>query len=159
LLKPSFPTSQGALFRCALGLVPHPVQYTFVRIMEGYWGVSEWAQRARFFLMKRNWERLARMREEVNHLDCSIDDLDRYAEKATGQSLAKIEEERQYLSSRSMELKRLTTNFPDSRPDIMPTRLGNVLRFYERGAGRPYDIDAFTVMLVLSRVAPSAAWW
>lgn len=42
-----------------------------------------------------------------------------------------------------------------SGEDIMPTRLGNVLRYYERKAGAPYGLDAVRVMPYLSRVAPS----
>ena len=38
---------------------------------------------------------------------------------------------------------------------MMPTRLGNVLRYYERKAGAPYGLDAVQVMPYLSRIASS----
>jgi hypothetical protein len=56
--------------------------------------------------------------------------------------------------SRRDEADRLTDAQPDKPDLIMPTRLGNVLRFYEMAAGAPYGLDAIKVMPYLARVAP-----
>jgi hypothetical protein len=54
--------------------------------------------------------------------------------------------------SKRDEAARQLSELP-SPGEIMPTRLGNVLRFYERRVGVPYGLDAVRAMPYVSRVA------
>jgi hypothetical protein len=54
----------------------------------------------------------------------------------------------------SEESQRLSAGYPRDEDDIMPTRLGNVLRRHERLAGSEYGLDAITVVRHVALVAP-----
>jgi len=62
------------------------------------------------------------------------------------------------LISERDEANRLADGYPEGYPgagdDIMPTRLGNVLRRYERLAGSQYKLDAVSVIRHVALVAP-----
>ncbi len=62
------------------------------------------------------------------------------------------------LLSERDEADRLADGYPDKYPEardeIMPTRLGNVLRRYERLAGFQYNLDAVRVIRHIALVAP-----
>ena len=110
-----------------LGLVIHPIQFALVQFFEGYWGTTRIAQ---FFRTQRilRYQRLCddlynksvESSEEVT--DLQQRDVDSPARLA-------------YLISRGGEAARILGNFPSGRDEIMPTRLGNMLRRYESQAG------------------------
>lgn len=54
------------------------------------------------------------------------------------------------------EADRFLTRHPDELADLMPTRLGNVLRRHERLAGAPYGLEAITAAPFLAQVAPES---
>jgi hypothetical protein len=54
----------------------------------------------------------------------------------------------------SEESRRLAAAYPKNEGDVMPTRLGNVLRRHERLAGSQYGLDAVTVIRHVALVAP-----
>jgi hypothetical protein len=58
------------------------------------------------------------------------------------------------LLSKRDESHRLAGGYPEEDDDIMPTRLGNVLRRYERLAGYQYKLDAVRVVRHIAFVAP-----
>lgn len=169
------------LISIVLGVVVHPIQFALVQFFEGYWGTSKWAQRARavrilhhcdryqFFFFGPGLTASMKLKE-------ADDQARQAAEKArTAKSHKKAEkaaraEERATLelecrvSQRSIadESRRLAAGYP--RPNVvgtheeydnmMPTRLGNALRKYERQAGSQYGLDAVSVIQQIAFVAP-----
>lgn len=127
-----------------LGLALHPLQFAFVQFFEGYWGTGPIAQRARSVRIWWHWRRLRALRIQSNYQNY------RLTEPANDEDLRK----RIDIVSLSHEGKRLSAGQPVVIDQMMPTRLGNVLRYYESAAGAPYQLDAIGVMPYLARVAP-----
>lgn len=140
----------------ALGVITHPIQYALVQFFEGYWGVGRLARRARA-------ARIMRYRRRVAYLEFGVgDEMERVLSKR--RHLGKRDEiERLSVED---ERARLRAGFPvewerdEDQPDqdqceIMPTRLGNVLRKYERLAGAPYGLDAVSVLPHIALLAPA----
>ncbi len=78
--------------------------------------------------------------------------------------LAQLDQEvRVYRLSMAEEISRLSARYPPANivgmhaeyDNIMPTRLGNALRKYERQAGSQYGLDAVSVIQHVSFVAPT----
>jgi hypothetical protein len=59
------------------------------------------------------------------------------------------------LISQRAEALRIRDYFPRGTDDIMPTRLGNMLRRYESQAGRQYGMDALEVVPHVLLIAPA----
>jgi len=97
----------------ALGIAVHPLQFSIIQFLEGYWGSNAAARMARAVRIRRH-------RKRVSSLTCK-------------------EEE-------DAEARRLLEQYPEDPEDIMPTRLGNVLRRYETLAGRQYELNVLTVL-------------
>ena len=137
------------LLIAALGtaLILHPLQFVMVRVLEGYWGPGPVAARLSGIWMA--W---------YKHRHMAVQERNAFAVLALQRGADELAERhpvRYYtLVSQRNEAIRLQAELP-SADQIMPTRLGNVLRFYERSAGAPYGLDAVRVMPYLSRVAPS----
>ena len=55
---------------------------------------------------------------------------------------------------RALEAARLSAKYPDVEADVMPTRLGNVLRRFESAAGQQYRLPIMSVAPHLALVAP-----
>lgn len=132
----------------AVAVALHPLQFAMVQFLEGYWGVSALAQRVRSLRMK--------------HYSQRITDLTRLMSKASEALLRRPEREadpdldtRLALVSRIGETGRLLQNQPLGPDDVMPTRLGMILRHFELSAGAPFGLDAIQVMPYLARVARS----
>jgi hypothetical protein len=126
-----------------LGLVLHPLQFAMVQFLEGYWGTGASAQRARSARMWRHWQRLVALRTRSGYYRYQLSQLPEDENPR----------ERINIASKWTEADRLSSNQPDKPDLIMPTRLGNVLRYYESAAGAPYNLDAVYVMPYLARVA------
>jgi hypothetical protein len=129
-----------------VGLVLHPLQFALVQLLEGYWGASNLAEWARSVRMNHHWER-------VNSLmfknSLGVRELKRRGSPDDDTELAA----RLHLVSRIAETGRLMQGQPITPDEMMPTRLGLTLRFYESSAGAPYGLDAIQVMPYLARVA------
>lgn len=134
-----------AILAIVMAAVLHPLQLSMVQLFEGYWGPGPVAVGARGLgvalfrirymrLQKRHVEALVALEQEHNP-----------ASDRPGRRLA--------LLCQRDEAARLLAELPVA-DEIMPTRLGNVLRFYERAVGAPYGLDAVRVMPYISRVAP-----
>jgi type IV secretory pathway VirB3-like protein len=129
-----------------IALVFHPLQFVLVQLLEGYWGASWLAQRARSFRMQHHWQRVNALKLQRS---LSQDKLKDRGELADDEDLRG----RMELISRIAETGRLSQfQLPDQR-QAMPTRLGMVLRFYESSAGEPYGLNAIQVMPYMARVA------
>lgn len=135
------------LLSLGIALLMHPLQYAMVQVLEGYWGSGPVAGWLRSACIARNRGRLARLRRR--HIEATG------ALHAVAPDFAENHPFRySALLTKRDEAARLLSEMP-SPDEIMPTRLGNVLRFYERAAGAAYGLDAIRVMPYLSRVASS----
>jgi hypothetical protein len=141
----------------ALGIVIHPIQVAMVQFLEGYWGTGTLAQRARAARMTHYLRRLDFLRKDGPGARAGRDiQAADESKKLLGQR------ERVRLVSKRDESVRLLSGFPGGYPgaypssddDIMPTRLGNVLRAYERLAGYQYALDGVGVLRHIVFVAP-----
>lgn len=138
----------------ALGVVLHPVQFAFVQFLEGYWGVTRLAQRLRYLRIKHHWERLAELREKSMRLADQIVDLTQQKEQLPPTERAPLDRALIDLHAARHELRRIAATAPPNDPRVvMPTRLGNALRYYEWQVGKAYDIDTITAVPYLSRAA------
>lgn len=110
----------------------HPLQYTLIQLLEGYWGRSTPA-RALAYLRVRHHRRVSsELAAEARN--SSVDEGE--ANSPT------ISDEVLRLTIRAREAQRLQVSYPDDLQHVLPTRLGNVLRRYEVNAGSPYGVKA-----------------
>jgi hypothetical protein len=133
------------LISVVLGIALHPLQFSLVQFFEGYWGAGRFAQRLRIARIRHHRHRLAGFR----------DGRGAKAGVALGQEADP--EKRVELMSWRDEAARLEGGYPvlDHEDAVMPTRLGNVLRRYERLAGYQYQLDAIQVIRHIAFVAPA----
>jgi hypothetical protein len=138
--KDALLTAAGALM---LGLLLHPLQFALVRLYEGYWGATRVAVEA-----------AARRTMHHHKTSLRLDDM-------AGQATADLRNEhepldRYRLLTSQRETQRLIESYPVDPANLMPTRLGNVLRRYETAVGRQYGLTASRVIPPLALVAPPA---
>jgi hypothetical protein len=170
------------LLSVGLGLALHPLQFAFVQFFEGYWGTREIAQRARSARIWWHWRRLEAMRFRSDAVDYQLGNQEGNGDRRRRNARAwwhwRLPEVRRFRSdaadyqpgsqegdtalreriqmvSLRDEQRRLCEDQPKVIDQIMPTRLGNVLRYYESAAGAPYQLEAIGVMPYLARVAPA----
>jgi hypothetical protein len=171
------------LISIALGVAVHPIQFALVQFFEGYWGTAQWAQRARKVRILHHREKYKSFHEgltleankALSDADAAVMQAVKEASEATSpEETAKADEAAdqarllpetrvRYLSIAD-ESRRLAAGYPDTNrvgdyveyDNIMPTRLGNVLRKYERQAGSQYGLDAVSLIQQISFVAPTA---
>jgi hypothetical protein len=140
-----------------LGVVMHPMQFAFVQLLEGYWGVSPLAQQARQKRARAHRERIRRFR--YLHADLGRVLRSKRAELETetdrDRKRAILNEIIELQSDRG-ELERITADYPTAPEAFMPTRLGNVLRHYELAVGRGYGVEVITTAPYLVSAATTA---
>ena len=147
-------TAGLVLASLALGLVLHPVQYAFVQFLEGYWGISRLARRLRYTRIKHYWEQLDDRRTESDHLAVRLAAIRRRIDQLPVAEQATLTRAQLNLNAVHEELERVTAaTLPNVVGAVMPTRLGNVLRFYEWRVGKAYGISTVTAVPYLSRSA------
>jgi hypothetical protein len=147
-------TAGLVLASLALGLVLHPVQFAFVQFLEGYWGASKLARKLRYIRITYHWDRLDELRTESDRLAKRISVMRRQLRQLPIPDQEPVARALVELKAIHDELERLTATAPPNAPGaVMPTRLGNVLRYYERQVGRIYGIDTVTTVPFLSRTA------
>ena len=112
--------------------------------MEGYWGTRKLA----LCLASRRVGHHAGMLTRLQ----GIESLSRDGAYPLG---AAAEANRDNLVS-NREASRLLRRYPEDLEDLAPTALGNILRRYERGAGRPYGLDIITAAPHLLLVAKAS---
>ena len=132
----------------AIALALHPLQFSMVQLMEGYWGANIVAEYLRSARMEHHWRRISGLREKAED---GQDQLDA-CEGAANEDDVNLRQ-RLRLVSRIGEAGRILTGQPLMLDEIMPTRLGNILRYYELAAGQPYGLSAIKVMPYLAQVA------
>jgi hypothetical protein len=137
-----------------VALVMHPLQFSMVQLLEGYWGPGWLAQQIR----------VSRIHRHRKHL-LWLDKLTAKADSTLGRfeqddpSLDELKpDEIAHLKVTAISLRgeavRSRLRYPAEPDHTMPTRLGNMLRRYEVLAGAPYELDAPTVLPCLALVAP-----
>jgi hypothetical protein len=138
-----------ALFSIGLGLVIHPIQFATVQFLEGYWGTGRIAQAIRSQRILHYQYLCRKLNTERNMA------LNTLADWQAGQVPTTLTI-RTPLRSRYDEARRVRgTAFPSNLEQVMPTRLGNVLRQAESQAGSQYGMDALEVVPHLLLIAPA----
>jgi hypothetical protein len=140
----------GVFTLASLGvaLAFHPVQFSVVQFFEGYWGKGDLAQRFRIQRIRKYQE----LYDELEDRRTEAADLLQLIDGITGRRARDV---RTMLTSLAEEAERLIeSSFPRAKEEIMPTRLGNVMRRFERQAGEQYGIDAPSVFAHIMLVAP-----
>lgn len=136
----------------ALALALFPLQFRMIQWLEGYWGRSWIALRMAVAATARHRARYlslvdssVRYQEHINGTteDAQLDSAS--ANDAPREDLRALID--------GAEAARLATYYPEHIEDVMPTRLGNVLRRHERTAGAVYGLDAMAVVHRLMLVA------
>ena len=138
------------------------------QLLEGYWGVSGPAQRA----MVRSAR--AHLRRWLSLFDLSAEaaaEISRVNEMIVRNQVivSSTSSRRIELSARRLERRlllrrtsgvlrhqeavRLASKMPDHTEDVMPTKLGNILRRYERLAGAPFGIEPIAAVPYIAQVA------
>jgi hypothetical protein len=134
------------LVSMAIGVAVHPVQFALVQFFEGYWGTGRLAQRVRLLRILHHRNRASFLQYHLKlHAQLALQ-----GEEGPLDTKAKVE----YLSMAD-ESDRLIRGYPIDDDEIMPTRLGNVLRRYERLAGSQYGLDAVRVIRQVALGAPA----
>ena len=119
-----------AFLSVTLGIIIHPIQFAIVQFFEGYWGTSPFAQAIRARRILR-YQRLYRG---------LIDEQNRTQDQLTSQLRAGVRAPavRTPLQSKLDETSRIIETLSRGLSQVMPTRLGNVLRRSEANAGSQY---------------------
>src|SRR5215813_1253105 len=132
----------------ALGLLIHPIQFALVQFFEGYWGTWPIPQALR----RQRIVRYQKLIRELNRQERDAKDRQvRWKDagyKPNAFSLVPVR-------SQYDEAHRAREFFPKMN-EVMPTRLGNVLRRTESDAGSQYGLDALQAVQHLLLIAPAA---
>jgi hypothetical protein len=137
-----------ALVAMVVGVVTHPLQFMIVQWAEGYWGLGNLSRRMRELAVDRHRRRrdaVVNLAKDAAELRELIDDADDPPEDRVQQRLLTLH----------YEASRLSASYPGADDDVMPTRLGNVLRRYEVGAGEPFGLPATALLPLVALVAPA----
>lgn len=116
-----------------IGVVVHPMQFSFIQLLEGYWGPSWIAVRASILAARRYDRRLDSWNE---------------ARKLKKLPASESEQIEQIRARNAYEYAQ--SSLP-AQQRLMPTRLGNILRHAEDTAGQRYGLDT---VLVIPRLMP-----
>ncbi|MFF0220745.1 hypothetical protein [Streptomyces sp. NPDC004629] len=142
------------------GILLRPFERVLVQQLEGYWDPPSPLARLRGAAMELHRRRRDNAAARLLHADQS---LLRYEPGATDLASLVDLERRMDRQTRGMERdERIRSGYPDDRyvatpprerrvTDLMPTRLGNVLRRAERTAGGRYGLES---LLVYPRIYP-----
>jgi hypothetical protein len=131
-----------------IALALHPLQFSMVQLMEGYWGTNVVSECLRSARMEYHWRRISELRKKGEDGQDLLDDRGPAAYEDEDNLRQRLR-----LVSRVGEAGRVVTGQPLMADEIMPTRLGNILRYYELAAGQPYGLNAIKVMPYLAQVA------
>jgi hypothetical protein len=131
-----------------LGIFIHPVQFTIVQFFEGYWGKWHISQGIRYRRIVHYQRLCLRLNEDVSGAEEKLDAWKKAHPETTFSMRAPVR-------SRYDEAGRVRSMFPADLNEIMPTRLGNVLRRAESQAGSQYGIDALQAVPHLLLIAPA----
>lgn len=151
-----------------LGLLLHPLQFALTQVLEGYWGAAPTLRLA----MKRSalqhldrwyalWQLSGDARDDAIKVDREYEEVVR--ELASSGLKPKEEdrlrwrerilvEQRLIASIDAQEANRALARYP-AAAQVMPTRLGNVLRRFEAESQQMYGLDAISAMPYIGLLA------
>jgi hypothetical protein len=130
-----------------LGIVIHPIQFALVQFFEGYWGTWPISQAVRYRRIIYYQQHCRKLNRRVRAAKATLYKWEKEDPKTTLSKRAPIRSEHD-------EAKRVRAMFPLDLDEVMPTRLGNVLRRAESLAGSQYGIDALQSVEHLLLIAP-----
>jgi hypothetical protein len=136
------------LISIALGIAVHPIQFALIQFFEGYWGTGRLAQLVRAARILHHYRKF----ESLQYGPGAEAEIALHDAAKSGDTLE--QKVRIEFLSKWDEGVRLAGGYPVDDDDIMATRLGNVLRRYERLAGSQYGLDAVKVIRHVALVAP-----
>jgi hypothetical protein len=143
-----------ASFALILALVLHPLQFSMVQALEGYWGTTALGRELQTRKAVRHLLRLGHATKRADRLrNTAENEDDEWVAQAllngTREQRTRIMREEYELaeSSRVMDL------YPSQPIHVLPTRLGNMLRRYEMLAGAAYDLPFLTMATHVGLVA------
>ena len=136
-----------AFLSIALGVIIHPAQFALVQFFEGYWGNTRIAQAIRAQRILHYQQFCAKLNNKKRHAENQRSQLRKSGVAAPSGRVRPL--------SVFSEADRVRDSFPRSFDDIMPTRLGNVLRRTESQAGSQYGLNALVAVPHILMVAPA----
>ena len=137
-----------AFVSIGLGIIIHPIQFAIVQFLEGYWGVGRVALSFRAQRILRYQEICETLERRQDSAGKVLNDWKAAGVKTTARSRVRF-------NAQYFEAKRVRdTAFPPFFDQIMPTRLGNMLRRAEVQAGSQYGMNALQSVPHLLMIAP-----
>jgi hypothetical protein len=140
-----------SLLAFAAAVVLHPLQFTLVRLLEGYWGTSPLGRDLAVL-------RLRYHRARVLHLARSVDAARDHLEKANGEEAgpgtSRATAETIAAGVVAAEGTRQREGYPPRLEHLLPTRLGNALRSHEVSAGQVYGLNVIATFPRIALLAP-----
>ena len=152
----------------AVGVVLHPLQFPFTQLLEGYWGTSRPASRAMSRSIEGHVQRYSVLAETARVTnDLARQQAIRLKRLSSARESAKSKVHQERIRAVEWEMKAGLASlhamsgaadnamrfYPENADQMMPTRLGNVLRRYERLAGAAFGIDAVVAAPYLVQLA------
>jgi hypothetical protein len=147
----------------ALAVVTHPIQFTLVQLLEGYWGESRLARNARARQVSRHLDRMRRLQA---HASAATDAQIQLAKPTASGSVTDLLSGPGIAQSGLGPAVKVLRNqadievwaavqseYPDNLTDLLPTHLGNRLRRYESLAGRAVHLPVLQWATHISMVA------
>lgn len=131
-----------------LALALNPLQFTLIQLVEGYWGTSALARELMVVRTMHHRRRRQKLSARQSAATMAVADL---KQLQLSNQVLEIERLRQVIIA--AEAQRLRGSYPEGPDEVLPTRLGNVLRRYETGAGRRYGVDPLVAVPRLAMVA------
>lgn len=118
-----------------MALTLNPLQFALIQSFEGYWGDTRLGRDLHLLRLRHHRRRKAWLDHQHEQADRELGRYDNGVEdvSAPDEALA--------LSITVNETGRLSGYYPKKFEDMLPTRLGNVLRRYERSVGSTYGLD------------------
>lgn len=128
-----------------LALALHPMQFTLVQIFEGYWGGSWVAVRAAAWCTMCHRRRWIKLQKATGEYALQIEELqDMHKSPPAATANASFAQMKEHIAA--AEQTRIWGYYPRQIEQVMPTRLGNVLRMHEMNAGQIYGMNAVTAV-------------
>jgi len=148
----------------ALGVVLHPLQFTLVQFLEGYWGSNPFWTRLREDRIRYHVQRCAALDRQMGDEDDILDLHKKAAQKSRASAGSDSPPTRPpgYLDDEDLathhsartEAQRRLSIYPADTRHVMPTRLGNALRAAETTVGAATGLSIITFAPHLMMLAP-----
>ncbi|GAA4062619.1 hypothetical protein [Nonomuraea soli] len=143
------------ILTAAGALAANPLQFMLIQFMEGYWNGAL----LRPLALLRTLHHRRRYQETEDQIDASAWYLSRLdADHRPPSRRATLDALR--ADALNAEMRRIRAGYPDGLDEVLPTRLGNMLRRYERRAGSMYGIDSLVAVprMAMTAQAPELSY-